>query len=154
MKRLLLVVAAVAALAVPASSTAAKPSGVYLFECDGGLVKVPAETPVNIWFGWFERNAGLVWNFLDAQTTTLTVDGVAVPDASSFWGPTEDRLSGGVVSYWQYSPGVLARPGDSVVVTVDVSLSRKLPEKDDDGNLVFVGPGSAFGAVTCTIVAV
>ena len=159
MKRLLLVAATVAALAVTASSTAARPSGVLLTDCldNGGAATVPAGTQVNLWMAWFDRNRGLVQDFLNAETTTVTVNGVAVPDASAFWGPIEDHPSGlFVITYWQYAAGVLAVPGDTFVIDVDFVLSHKLEQgKDDDGKTVFAGPGSIFGGpVTCTITAV
>ena len=157
MKRLLLVAATVAALAVTASSTAARPSGVQLFDClgNGGAATVPAGTQVNLWMAWFDRNRGLVQNFLNAETMTLTVNGVAVPDASAFWGPIEDHPAGFLVTYWQYAAGVLAVPGDTFVIDVDTVLSHKLELGKEDGKTVFAGPGSIFGGpVTCTITAV
>jgi len=50
----------------------------------------------------------------------------------------------------------VARPtGDRVLVTVELDLSRKIPQgKEDDGKPLFEVPGSPFGATTCTIVAV
>jgi hypothetical protein len=157
MKRLLLVAATVAALAVTASSTAARPSGLHIFDCleNGGAATLPAGTQVNVWMVWFDRNRGLVQDFLNAETMALTVNGVAVPGASAFWAPIEDHPSGALVTYWQYAAGVLVMPGDTFVIAIDTVLSHKLEHGKEDGRTLFFEPGSIFGGpVMCTITAV
>jgi len=162
MKRLLVLVAAVAGLAIPTASaadkpTVDKPAGVDLFPCarDGGAT-VPAGTPVSLWMGWFGVNDALVSNFLNAQTTNLSVDGVAVGGASGRWGPIGYYEPLDVsATFWTYSTDRTLAAGDSIVMTVDVQLSRKLRQGKEDGKSVFIGPGSAIdGPLTCTVTAV
>jgi hypothetical protein len=134
-----------------------KPAGVYIFPCaNTGGATVPAGTPVSVWIGWFEVNPGLVRDFLTAQTTTLSIDGVPVAGASGFWGPVGyyEPIDASA-SVWTYSTGRTLAAGESVVITVDVQLSRKLKQGKADGKSVFIGPGSAIhGPLTCTVTAV
>lgn len=151
-------VAVLAALSV-GSANAATPVTVSIPVCyfaHGGNVTVPAGSDVTMSFGWASSTKGRVLNFESAQTTTASRNGSPVPNASSLWGAPEP-ISGGWVAFFRLSAGTLANPGDSMVVTMQISLSRKTPQgKDPDtGKQLFSGPGdvlpSGFG---CTVTAV
>ena len=136
------------ALSGPAS---AAPAG-FLEACDenGGVAVVPAGTPTKAEIHWLDTRKSLVRQFLRLQTTTATVDGVPVTDASRRWGPV--LPTGNVWSTtWSYDLGVFASPGDSATVSIDIALARKL--RGGDG--VVYGPGSVLDRrITCTINAV
>ena len=111
-------------------------------------MRVPAGTPTRAEISWVDTRKPLVKQFLRLQTTAVRVDGVPITDASRRWWPVMG--SGNVWgTTWSYDAGVLAQPGDTVVVYIDITLARKL--RGGDG--VVYGPGSVLD-VTCTIVAV
>jgi hypothetical protein len=136
------------ALSGPAS---AAPAG-FLEICDenGGVAAVPAGTPTTAEIRWLDTRRSLVRQFSRLQTTTATINGVPVTDASRRWGPVVP--SGDVWSTtWSYDVGVFAFPGDSATVSIDIALARKL--RGGDG--VVLGPGSVLDhPITCTIGAV
>ena len=153
------VAAAFVAAVAAASGSAAAPVTVSLFSCyaHSGTATVPAGSDVTVRIGWAEENRGRVQSFLDKQTTTASLNGSAVADASSLWGEPEALDPAGYVSFWHLSAGTLASPGDTAVVTFQVSLSDVIPEGKDPntGKQIFAGPGDAFPAnFGCTITAV
>jgi hypothetical protein len=158
MKRLIVSLAVAAGLAASVGlvgATSATPVTVSLVSCvfgGGGNATVPAGSQVTVRIGWADINRGLVQDFLNAQTTTATVNGSPVANASSYWGPISDNN----VTFWLYDTGVVLGAGDTMTVTADVSLSHPIPGgKDDEGHPLFNGPGSIFGGpITCTITGV
>jgi hypothetical protein len=152
-----LVVALLAAVAAGTSSAA--PVTVSLSTCyfsHGGQVTVPAGSDVTVRLGVAEETRGRVQGFLADQTTTASLDGNPVADASSLWDAPE-AFGDSWISFWYLSVGTLANPGETTVVTMQINLLHRLPEgKDPDtGRQLFSGPGdilpSDFG---CTITAV
>lgn len=113
-------------------------------DCTSGIVLVPAGTPVVVQLAATETTRGLLSAYLKAQTTTVVVDGVAVGDVSDLYGPMQAQPSGWT-SVLTYSAGVLAQPGDAVVVTLTTSLDRRLPKPSSNATPV---------NVTCRVVAV
>lgn len=136
-----LVVAICAVLAGVAASAA---RAVDASDCQSGVVTVPAGTPVVVRLSVSEPTRGFLSVYLNAQTTTITVDGVAVGDVSGLYGPMQAQPSGWT-SVLTYMTGVLELPGDSVVVTLTTTLAHPLPKPSSNANPV---------SITCTIVAV
>src|SRR5437588_8680685 len=88
-------IAAVAALlvlaAAVASAAAAATTSIPLPLCaNGGTINVPAGNTIDLRFGEAAKNRGLVQDFLNAQRTTLSVNGVAVANLDSYFGPIVD----------------------------------------------------------------
>jgi ABC-type glycerol-3-phosphate transport system substrate-binding protein len=155
MKRLitLLAVAAAALSVALPSASALDPGTVGLVSCAfSGGATVSAGTPVTLTFAWGDRNRGLVQDYLNAQTTDVTIDGAPVADGSSLYGPIDENN----LTRWSYATGRSLASGESMVVTLDILLSHRIPAgKDDDGHPLFGGPGSIFGGpLTCTITGV
>jgi hypothetical protein len=62
---------------------------VHLFRCadEGGKSTVPAGSRIVLLFGWAAKNRGLVQAFLNAQTTTISLNGAAPIDISDSYSP-------------------------------------------------------------------
>ncbi len=150
MKRLITLLVVTAALAVPATASASTTT-VPLIGCAfGGGATVPAGDDVALRFTWGDKTDGLVRDFLNAQTTIVSVNGGPAADASRNYGSVS-----GAASHWFYDTGASLAAGQSMTVTLDVLLSHKLKDRDAtamEGHPVFNGPGSVFGGpITCTI---
>ena len=65
---------------------------VHLFRCadEGGESTVPAGSRIVLLFGWLAKNRGLVQAFLNAQTTTISLNGAAPIDISDSYGPIRE----------------------------------------------------------------
>jgi hypothetical protein len=96
---------------------------------------------------------GQLQSFLRSQSTTASVDGAPVANASDLWSaPSDDPAPW--VTFWTYDTGVLADPGDSLTVTWQVTLSHPVPYRDPDLGILFDGPGDVYPAdASCTITA-
>ncbi len=153
MRKLTLVLIAVAIPFTALAGVARAADGaVDLATCagDGGSAVVPAGVPVSVEIAWLDTSSSLVSHFLRLQTTTASRDGIPVAGASDLWGPATpfgDAWS----TTWSYSLGVFASPGDAAVVSLDITLDKKLR----GGDKLFYGPGSVTeGTVICTVTAV
>ena len=62
---------------------------IHLFLCadEGGKSTVPAGSRIVLLFGWSAKNRGLLQAFLNAQTTTISLNGAAPIDISDSYGP-------------------------------------------------------------------
>src|SRR5262245_54336022 len=82
------VVAALVAAVAAGTGSAATPVTVSLLTCygHGGHATVPAGSDVTVRLGWAEETRGRVQSLIDKQTTTATLNGSPVADASSLWG--------------------------------------------------------------------
>ena len=172
MKRLLHTAVATAALAAAMLAASATPAGaadttVSATGCifaSGGQVTRPAGSTIIVRFVNLEANLGILTEWLEAQTTTLALNGSAPIDVSSLYSPPEERPQGGWISAWNYPTGItLVNPGDSMSFTVTVTLSHRLAEVTngpfgfglgfEPGPPMFSGPG-VFLSGTCTVTAV
>jgi hypothetical protein len=70
---------------------------VHVFSCtfeEGGETTVPTGSRIVLLFGWAAKNRGLVQAFLNAQTTTISLNGADPVDISDSYGAIRD-LPGG-----------------------------------------------------------
>lgn len=155
-------VAALATAAVLPGWASAADNEVGVGNCllaNGGSVTRPAGSTIIVRNGWSTKNYGLNREFVNAQTTTLSVNGGPTVDISTLYGqPTQ--LSGTWVSYEYYPTGVtLANPGDTMRFTITISVSHQIAdvtnglEGYDPGPPLFGGPGVILSG-TCTVTAV
>jgi len=150
-------VSALVALAGAGAGSAATPATVSLLACydGGGSTTVPAGSDVTIRIGWGQENVGLVRDFLNNQSTTATLDGSPIANASARWSAPQ-ALPPFSVSVWLSPVKTLANPGDSMSLTMQISLRNPIPQgrDPDTGKQIFAGPGDAlqpdFG---CTVTA-
>ena len=152
------VVAALVALTATGTGSATTPPTVSLLTCWalGGTATVPAGVPVTVGVGYGQQSRGRIQNFINSQTTTASLDGVAVPGATGLWSAPE-AVGDAYATFWRVSAGVLAQPGDTATVTLQTNLSHRIPgAKDPDtGKPSFDGPGDLFPEnFTCTVTAV
>lgn len=151
-------VTALVALAASGVGSAATPVTVSMLGCyfDGGSETVPAGSDVTIRLGWGQQTVGLVYDFLNNQTTTASLDGTPIANASAIWGAPIALKPGGVS--WWYSPTkTLANAGDSMSVAIQISLRNRIPQgrDPDTGKQIFAGPDDSLpGDFGCTVTAV
>jgi hypothetical protein len=168
MKRLLLTAVATVALATAMLMTGVTPASaadvtINAAGC-GGHVTVPAGSTITVRFSDGEVTRGMLTDWLQAQTTTLTVNGGAPIDVSSLYSAPIQRPRGDWFSFLTYPTGItLANPGDSMTFTVTATLSHLFAEVFngplafelgfEPGPPTFSGPG-IFATGTCTVTAV
>jgi len=159
--------AVVAALAAqPAQSDAGTPAVVSAYGCivsNGGAVTRPAGSTIVVRQGWAEQARGIEQDFLNHETTLLSLNGGPITDLSDQWtAPTQVDL-GFPKLVWESSierdTGVtLANPGDRMQFSFSLSVTSTVPEIFNPatggpaGQPIFNGPGLIFGG-TCTVTA-
>lgn len=132
-----------------------------LFGCAGGTRHVPAGSDITLRQGWAALNRGLTHAFEVAETTTLTIDGVARADADDdVYRTLVERPDGSWASSWIYPTGITLAAGESFTFVYDSLVSHRIHDgvtkaDDHDQSPFFWGPGSIFGGpITCTVTAV
>jgi hypothetical protein len=157
---LLLVICAFVA-GVTASVARADEAIVNPFICQtfqGGNVTVAAGSTITIRQGAAEQTLGILMDLLNAQTSTITINGTSV-DVSGSWSAPEgpEVRNWGWASRVVYPTGVTLAAGDSLVVTWTTTLAHAIPEVFNPGA---GGPSGqpVFNAesvtYTCTVTAV
>jgi len=139
------------------TANAASPSSVvslpFCVRGSGGTINAPQKTPISLRLGWFTSPKGAVTDFLQSEILDVSVNGVPVQNADSYWGPIlkVDEDVWGVV--WLYPTGISLTGGETMTVTFSLYISHTLTEVDPDtGERAFFGPAYVFGpADTCTI---
>jgi hypothetical protein len=124
----------------------------------GGNVTVPAGSTVAFRVGVFEYTRGGLQDFLNAQTTTLTIDDAAPVDLTYAWpspSPGTGDYTGAWVSTIHRQTGRTLGFGDSVHILVRIALAHALPdalgpfsEGGAGGKPVFESPVTLLG---CTV---
>ena len=121
------VVAGIAASAVHAADVNVDP-----FVCDvfrGGQTTVPAGSTITIRQGVAEQTLGILMAYLNAQTTTITVNGATV-DVSDEFGAPEGTIARnwGWTSWVTHPTGITLGAGDSISVTWTTTLAHPVSE--------------------------
>jgi hypothetical protein len=104
---------------------------VGLFPCtfaEGGECTVPAGSRVVLALGWVATNRGLVQNFLQAQTTTISIDGAAPVDISDSYSAIEPFPDGGFASRIRHDTGATLSAGESLQVDGMLAVSHVVPD--------------------------
>ncbi len=96
-------------------------------EAGGGESTVPAGSRVVLALGWGAKNRGLMKSFLQAQKTTISIDGGAPIDLSDSYGPIEDN-EGGFASRIHHDSGVTLSAGESIQVDGTLAVSHVVPD--------------------------
>jgi hypothetical protein len=147
-----------ASLAAPASA-AAQTSTVGASGCAlaGGHVTRPAGTELVVRQGWAAATRGLVEDFLNAQTSIVTVEGVTADVSARYNEP-----SGSTDAGWRadafYRTGIVLTAGESVTFTFTASVSHQIHDglvfaDGTSGRPLFAGPGTVMD-FTCTVTGV
>jgi hypothetical protein len=119
---------------------------VGLFPCtfaEGGEWTVPAGSRVVLALGWVATNRGLVQNFLQAQTTTISIDGAAPVDISDSYSAIEPLPDGGFASRIRHDTGVTLSAGQSLQADGTIVVSNRVVDFFDETTHkpVFFQPG-------------
>jgi hypothetical protein len=131
---------------------------VGVFACtfgEGGESAVPAGSRVVLALGWVAKNRGLVQNFLNAQTTTIALNGAAPVDISDSYGAIEPHPDEGFGSRIRRDTGVTLAAGESLQVDGVLAVSHVVPDgvKDETTNRqMFFRPEEPL-AIHCRITA-
>ncbi len=161
-----LVCAAALGAASGAHADVGTPVNVSTFGCivtHGGLITRPAGSRIVIHQDWAEQTLGIERDFLNNQTTTLSVNGGATVDVSGQWSaaaPFDLDLPALVwASQLNYDTGVtLVNPGDQMQFSFALNLKSAVPEVfnpaigGQSGHPFFNGPGDLI-AGTRTVTA-
>lgn len=125
----------------------------------GGQVTRPAGSQVRIAQGWSAKSKGLMEDYLQAQTTTIIVNGgppIDVSDSYSAPAPDDFGTFGSDVSY---DTRIVLAAGESMTFVVSIVLSHRLNDGytfEDETRTkkpLFFGPGLAF-EFPCTVMGV
>ena len=122
----------------------------------GGQVTRPAGSQVRIAQGWSAKSKGLMVDYLQAQTTTIIVNGGPPIDVSDAYSPPAPDDFGTFGSDVGYDTGIVLAAGESMTFVVSIVLSHRLNDGytfEDDTKTkkpFFFGPGLAF-EFPCTV---
>jgi hypothetical protein len=158
MRRLLAIAltSVLTALVVPTSALA-DTSEVSAQGCQnqGAHVFRPAGTEIVVRQGLIFKSQGLTNDFLQAQSSALSVNGGTAIDVSGFYSrPTE--VSGVWSTVLRFPTGITLASGESMTFHLVISLSHAIVdgitfENGESGKPVFYGPGVTFDLGTCTV---
>jgi len=125
-----------------------------------GQATVPAGSTVTVRSGEGEVNRGNLVSFLNAQTTTVSVNGGSSVDYSASYTAPEQRADGAWISVFDAPTGVtLANPGDTMRFILQVTLSRPLAEVTNgfpgyEPGKPIISAAGIYEFVDCTVTAV
>jgi hypothetical protein len=148
--------------AVPTSARADSVTTVPSFFCAGGdhVAYRPAGSTIVIRSRWAEQTLGTLTSFLNAQTTTLSINGGARIDGTSlysvpFFVPASP--SQWITGFDTPTGITLRNPGDSLIFHVTLSLARPVAEVFNRagggpaGKPGIIGPGTIVDG-DCTVI--
>jgi hypothetical protein len=146
-----LLVILTALLALPAVARA-QTAVVPAFPCAvifGGQWTVPAGSDVVVAQRWEAKYRGLVEAFLNAQTTTLSINGAAPLDISGEYVPISAAAGGTYFTRVAHDTGITLGAGDTLTFTVVISFSHRVLDgftlaDETSHRPLFFGPGVAF----------
>jgi hypothetical protein len=107
---------------------------VHVFRCtdEGGERAVPAGSRIVLLFGWWTKNRGLVKAFLQAQTTTISLNGAAPIDLSDSYSAIEEHPVEGFASRVRHDTGVTLSAGESLQVDGTMVVSHTVIDFFDE----------------------
>ena len=146
---LLVVLAAFLVLPAPARAQIAT---VPAFPCAvifGGQWTVPAGSDVVVAQRWESKNVGLVQAFLNAQTTTVAVNGGAPIDLSAGYAPIASVSGGSYFTRVAHDTGITLGAGERLTFELVISFSHRVLDgftlaDETSHRPLFFGPGAAF----------
>jgi hypothetical protein len=129
---------------------------VHVFSCTfegGGQTTVPAGSRIVLLFGWAAKKRGLVKDFLQAQTTTISLNGAAPIDISDSYSAVNEFPGGFFATNVRHDTGVTLSAGQSLQADGTITVSHPVPDFLDDAHRpVLVQPGDPI-SFSCRITA-
>jgi hypothetical protein len=128
-KTLLLLTIGAVLSGIGASAAQAADVIVRPFGCQngGGSQTVPAGSTITIRQGFSEQTLGILTAFLNAQTTTVSVNGTTV-DLSNAWPTPAKTPAGDYLTFIDYPTGITLGAGDSLSIVWVTTLAHVVPE--------------------------
>ena len=105
--------------------------------------------------GWAAKNRGLVQNFLQAQTTRISINGGAPVDLSNSYGSIETLPGDGFATRVRHDSGVTLSAGESLQVDGTLAVNHVVPEgllDETTHRQIFFRPEDAL-TIQCRITA-
>lgn len=120
-----------------------------------GHVTRPAGSTIHIVQGWAAKNRGLLLDYLQAQTTTISIDGGTPVDVSQAYASPTQEGGGQYEALLTYPTGRTLAVGESMSFVLVITLSHQLQdgftlEDETTHRPLFFGPGAAF-EFACTV---
>lgn len=128
---------------------------VHVFSCtdEGGETTVPAGSTIVLLFGWVAKNRGLVQSFVNAQTTTISLNGAAPIDVSDSYSDIKEVPGGFFATNVRHHTGVTLSAGKSLQADGTIAISHPIPDFFDDAHRpVLVQPDDPI-SFSCRITA-
>lgn len=109
---------------------------VHVFSCmdEGGETTVPAGSRIVLLFGWAAKKRGLVKDFLQAQTTTISLNGAAATDVSDSYSPIKELPNGWFATNVRHDTGVTLSAGESLQADGTIAVSHPIPDFFDEAH--------------------
>ncbi|HEX6700930.1 MAG TPA: hypothetical protein VF101_09395 [Gaiellaceae bacterium] len=156
MKKVAAVLVVSAAACISASAAQADTAFVSPFKCavtNGGQATVPAGSTVTIRQRFAETRRGVLVAWLNAQTTSLSVNGGPTLDLTGDWTAPEQRSDGSWISSVAHDTGITLGAGESLTFTFEIALSNPVPEVLGGAQPEF-NPAGSQGVWSCTVTGV
>jgi hypothetical protein len=94
---------------------------------EGGTQTVPAGSTITIRQGFSEQTLGILIAFLNAQTSTVSINGTSV-DVSNAWSAPAKTAAGDYSTRIAYPTGITLGAGDSLSIVWMTTLAHVVPE--------------------------
>src|SRR5215468_1042834 len=130
-RRLLLLALCVVVAGIAASTARAADVIVNPFRCQtfqGGAMTVPAGSAITVRSGFSEQTLGILTAYLNAQTTTISINGSSVDVSNAFSDPVNPGPGLGWVSFAAYPNEITLAAGESLSVVWTTTLAHPVPE--------------------------
>jgi hypothetical protein len=149
----------IAALVLPGFAWGADQSIVNPFGCslNGGNVVRPAGNEIVVRQGWSAKTRGLSQDFINSQTTLLSVNGGPAQDLSRTYTEPAQQADGSWLTRTITPTGIVLAPGESLTFDYSLTVSHRIVdglsfENGEFGKPLF-GDGTILD-VTCTVTGV
>jgi hypothetical protein len=129
-KRLIVTTLAAVVLGGAASSATAADTNVNPYTCatfSGGQVTRPAGSTIVVRQGFAEQTLGILTAWLNAQTTTVTINGGPAIDLTSDWN-SPAQAGDGWISFVSYPTAVTLGAGDTMTIALTLGVVHVVPE--------------------------
>jgi hypothetical protein len=147
-----LAIAVVAAVCASTARAGTALVGAYGCFANGGQTTVPAGSTVGITQGIAETRRGVLQAYLNAQSTTVSVNGGAAVDLSAHWTAPSQQSDGSWLTRVRYDTGVTLAAGQSLTFRFEIVLNNPVPEVT--GGQPAFNPSGSQGVWACTVTAV
>ena len=148
----LVAVCAAASVAAAPAHGATAIVGAYGCAANGGQATVPAGSTVTIRQRIAETRRGVLQAWLNAQTTSLSVNNGPTLDLTGAWTAAEQQNDGSWLTSVSSDTGVTLAAGQSLTFSFEIDLAHAVPEVNGGGQ-PGSNPAGSQGIWTCRVTA-